>query len=145
MGAGKSTFARELLKGLGVQTPFSGSPTFALAHEYTSPRGQSVHIDLYRLRSEDEIEQAGIESYFWERDVIVIAEWVSQFPDFERKLSQSPRGQIHQVFLDFTKDPERRMFKLQPDQASGKMGEGLPRGSSPRTKAKRPGPGSKPR
>src|SRR4051812_16090482 len=63
MGAGKTTFSRALLAGLGVEQPPEGSPTFAIAHEYRTSRpggvGQVVHIDFYRLRSESEIEEAG--------------------------------------------------------------------------------------
>lgn len=86
MGVGKSAFARALLVALGVRQPPEGSPTFAIAHEYDSPRGGVVHIDLYRIKSEAEIEEAGIPSYFWERELIVIAEWVSLWPEFEKTL-----------------------------------------------------------
>src|SRR4051812_19325140 len=60
MGVGKTTFARALLEGLGVVQPPEGSPTFAIAHEYFSARGDVVHIDFYRLKSEAEIEDAGV-------------------------------------------------------------------------------------
>src|SRR4051812_11473567 len=72
MGVGKTTFARSLLMSLGVHQPPEGSPTFAIAHEYDSPRCGVVHIDFYRLRSEDEIDDAGIPAYYWERELIVI-------------------------------------------------------------------------
>src|SRR5271156_4913445 len=58
LGAGKSTFARALLEGLGVIQPPEGSPSFAIAHEYSCVRGQVVHVDLYRLKHESEIEEA---------------------------------------------------------------------------------------
>jgi tRNA threonylcarbamoyladenosine biosynthesis protein TsaE len=89
MGAGKTTFSRALLEGLGVQQPAEGSPTFALAHEYATPRFEVVHIDFYRLRGESEIEEAGIDAYFWERDAIVIAEWASLWPEFERAILET--------------------------------------------------------
>src|SRR5690348_5184115 len=60
MGAGKTTFARALLEGLGVIQPAEGSPSFAIAHEYDSPRGPVVHVDFYRLKDESEIEDAAI-------------------------------------------------------------------------------------
>ena len=90
MGAGKSTFARALLDALGLARPPEGSPTFAIAHEYprlgTRGLGAVVHIDFYRLKSEAEIEDAGIETYYWERDAIVISEWLSLWPTFERSV-----------------------------------------------------------
>ena len=88
MGSGKTTFARALLFGLGVLQPPEGSPTFALAHEYESPAGGIAHLDFYRLRSTLEIEEAGIPAYFWERDLIVISEWISEWPEFERQVSE---------------------------------------------------------
>jgi tRNA threonylcarbamoyladenosine biosynthesis protein TsaE len=86
MGAGKTTFARELLLGLGVTQPPEGSPTFAIAHEYHCERGGVVHIDLYRIRSESELDHAGIPEYFWSRPLIVICEWLSMWPEFESKV-----------------------------------------------------------
>lgn len=114
MGAGKSTFARALLHALGVSQPPEGSPTFAIAHEYDSPRGGVVHIDLYRFKSEAEIEEAGIPAYFWERDLIGIVEWASAWPDFERVLlAEDDRKHVAwRVELSFTDNPEARAFKI---------------------------------
>ncbi len=97
MGVGKTTFARALLSGLGLDQPPEGSPTFAIAHEYDSPKGSIVHMDFYRLRSELEIDDAGIPSYFWDRDLIVITEWLSSWPKFEAQVLKS--GRIFRVAL----------------------------------------------
>jgi tRNA threonylcarbamoyladenosine biosynthesis protein TsaE len=86
MGAGKTTFARALLMALDVKQPAQGSPTFSIAHEYESFRGEVIHIDLFRLKSEVEIEEAGISSYFWERSSVVIVEWLSKWPKFEQEV-----------------------------------------------------------
>jgi tRNA threonylcarbamoyl adenosine modification protein YjeE len=91
LGAGKTTFARSLLLGLGVIQPPEGSPTFAIAHEYESENGGVVHIDFYRLRSENEIEEAGISTYYWERKLIVIAEWLSLWPEYQEQVIRSGR------------------------------------------------------
>jgi tRNA threonylcarbamoyl adenosine modification protein YjeE len=99
MGVGKTTFARSLLQSLGVDQPPEGSPTFAIAHEYTSPQGGIVHIDFDRLRSEAEIDDAGIPSYYWERNLIVISEWLSSWPSFADQVFQS--GRTWQVTLEF--------------------------------------------
>lgn len=99
MGVGKTTFTRALLSGLSVVQPPEGSPTFAIAHEYEAPVGGVVHIDYYRLKSEDEIDDAGIPTYYWERNLIVISEWLSSFPDFEARVLES--GRIWQINLRF--------------------------------------------
>lgn len=115
MGAGKSTFARALLNALGVVQPPEGSPTFAIAHEYASPRGGVVHVDLYRLRSEDEIEAAGIHSYIWERDLFALIEWTSMWPEFERSLLESdPGGKSNwRISLMFDETPDRRSVQIE--------------------------------
>jgi tRNA threonylcarbamoyl adenosine modification protein YjeE len=92
MGVGKTTFTRGLLAALQIVQPPEGSPTFAIAHEYESPRGGVVHIDFYRLKSEEEIDEAGIPSYYWERDLIVISEWLSSWPEFQSKVIRTGRS-----------------------------------------------------
>ncbi len=100
LGAGKSTFARAVLVSLGVEQAPEGSPTFALAHEYSAPVGTIVHLDLYRLRSEDEIEVAGLHSYFWERETVTLVEWASLWPIFEREIaSPNGRAKVYRVTL----------------------------------------------
>jgi len=51
LGAGKTTLARGLARGLGAREREVASPTFALLHEYAAPDGAIVlrHLDLYRL------------------------------------------------------------------------------------------------
>jgi tRNA threonylcarbamoyl adenosine modification protein YjeE len=111
MGAGKTTFARALLSGLGVIQPPEGSPSFAIAHEYDSPRGNVVHIDFYRLKHESEIEDAGVDAYFWERQAIVVSEWTSMFPNFEAAVREAAaragsENRIWKVILEFSPGPE---------------------------------------
>ncbi len=106
MGAGKTTFARALLAGLGVHQPPEGSPTFAIVHEYEASAGAVAHMDLYRLKSEEELEDAGLSTYFWERKMIVVTEWLSMFPEFEAAVLKS--GRIWQVTIEPGADPGMR-------------------------------------
>ena len=114
MGAGKSTFARALIAAIGVDQPAEGSPSFAIAHEYASARGEVAHIDFYRFRNEAEIEDAGLGGYFWERTMLVITEWISSFPDFERSVVSSLRSpqRIWRVSLQFGERPELRRLEI---------------------------------
>jgi tRNA A37 threonylcarbamoyladenosine biosynthesis protein TsaE len=93
-----------------VKQPPEGSPTFAIAHEYHGRACDVIHIDLYRLRSEGELEEAGIPSYFWEREDIVICEWLSQFSDFEARVLESKRNWV--VSLSFSEDLSRRSIQI---------------------------------
>ena len=110
LGAGKTTFARSLLLGLGVIQPPEGSPTFAIAHEYESENGGVVHIDFYRLKSEAEIEEAGISAYYWERKLIVIAEWLSLWPEYQELVIRS--GRTWRVSLSFEENELRRKVSV---------------------------------
>src|SRR5690348_17181749 len=62
MGAGKTTFISTLCADvLGIKENIS-SPTFAIINQYYSPAGNIIyHMDLYRLKSEEEAIQAGVE------------------------------------------------------------------------------------
>lgn len=92
LGAGKSTFARQLLENLGVLQLPEGSPTFAIAHEYSSPRmSEIIHADLYRIQSSEELEDAGIWAYLSERDACVFLEWATLWPEIEQSLKETHR------------------------------------------------------
>lgn len=73
LGAGKTAFARGVLRGLGY-TGRVTSPTFAIANEYETARGSAVHFDLYRILGEDALYELGFEEYFDGRRILLI-EW----------------------------------------------------------------------
>ncbi|MBU6376761.1 MAG: tRNA (adenosine(37)-N6)-threonylcarbamoyltransferase complex ATPase subunit type 1 TsaE, partial [Bdellovibrionales bacterium] len=115
MGSGKSTFARALLKGFGFGLHPEGSPTFALAHEYEQAGLPTViHIDLYRLESERDLEAAGIHSFFWERpEAVILAEWTSNFPTLVKALHEDESRSLWQVELEFVpREPLLRSIQI---------------------------------
>lgn len=65
MGVGKTTLIKELVKQLGVKD-IANSPTFSLVNEYQTEDGKKVfHFDFYRIESEEEVYDIGIEDYFY--------------------------------------------------------------------------------
>ena len=78
LGAGKTTLAKGIVKGLGAASPDDvSSPTFTLIHEY----GRVYHIDLYRLYEPREVATLGLDDLF-DREAIVLIEWGERFPQF---------------------------------------------------------------
>ena len=63
MGVGKTTLIKELAKKLGVQETLS-SPTFSIVNEYPLNDDVLYHFDFYRLNTEEEAMDIGIEDYF---------------------------------------------------------------------------------
>lgn len=74
MGAGKTTFVQAILRAMGIEETH-GSPTYSLVNEYDSAfYGTVFHFDLYRLNSEEEAYDIGIEEMFY-GDAYCFIEW----------------------------------------------------------------------
>ena len=86
LGAGKTTLARGLLRELGV-TGAIRSPTYTLLEPYEMSGRSLVHLDLYRLTDERELEPLGLRDYPPER-----CWWLIEWP--ERAAARLPPADL---------------------------------------------------
>ncbi len=79
MGAGKTTFIHALCEVMGVKDTIT-SPTFSIINQYKTNTGQTVyHMDLYRIKDEQEAINAGIEDCLYSGDTCWV-EWPEKAP-----------------------------------------------------------------
>lgn len=76
MGAGKTTFIRQLCRALGVEEDLANSPSFSIINEYRSDTTAELmyHFDLYRLENVEEALEIGVEDYF-DSGALCLIEW----------------------------------------------------------------------
>ncbi len=84
MGAGKTTFIHALCEAMHI-TDVVTSPTFSIINQYKTNSGQSVyHMDLYRIKDENEAINAGVEDCLYSGNTCLV-EWPEKaagiFPD----------------------------------------------------------------
>lgn len=96
VGAGKTTMAQGIARGLGISEPVI-SPSFTIVREYAG-RLPLYHIDLYRLAPGSALESIGIEDYLY-GDGAVVIEW----PDRADTLLPAEQLQIHLHVIGDTK------------------------------------------
>ena len=99
LGAGKTQFIKGLAAGVGIRkSTYVSSPSFTLINEYEG-KIPFFHIDLFRLETEREAEDLGLEEYFQGIGITAI-EWADKIP------SLLPREMLF-VHIAYTGDHTR--------------------------------------
>ncbi len=109
MGAGKTTFITALCLAKQVSTAVS-SPTFSLINEYAYNEGNKerviYHMDMYRLKDEEEAIQAGVEDCLYSGNICLV-EW-------PEKIDGLLPAETTHAYISLAKNGLRRL-KLQPN------------------------------
>jgi len=108
LGAGKSAFARALLRAASgdpaLEVP---SPTFTLVQSYDTPRGTIHHFDLWRLDGPAALAELG-----WDdaRADIVLVEWPDRLGELR------PAGALHIALTPVDEDARTASITGWPDR-----------------------------
>ncbi len=108
LGAGKTTFARALIQGLGYPGRVK-SPTYGLLESYQAGGFDFLHLDLYRIENPAELEYLAISDQFTENGVLLI-EWPEKAPQ------ALPAADIHLIFKEIG---ENRSLECELDSEIG--------------------------
>jgi tRNA threonylcarbamoyladenosine biosynthesis protein TsaE len=104
MGSGKTTFIHALCDEIGVKDVV-GSPTFSIINEYgyknDGIKKILFHIDLYRLKDEEEALKAGVEECLYSGNICLV-EWP------EKAIRLFPPDTIH-AYLEIVDGKTRRL------------------------------------
>lgn len=77
VGAGKTTSVQYIASILGMKDV--QSPSFAIHLRYENPQGQAMdHLDVYRLKDDDDLESSGFWDLFAQKEGLVLIEWAQR-------------------------------------------------------------------
>ncbi len=106
LGAGKTTFARGVLRAFGI-TGAVKSPTYTLVEPYVTAYGPIAHFDFYRLASVEEVEFLGMREYL-DRGVCLF-EWPERaagaLPPADLSLEIALSGSARELTVTAYDDP----------------------------------------
>jgi tRNA threonylcarbamoyladenosine biosynthesis protein TsaE len=81
LGAGKTTFTKEIATVLGIEKEDVHSPTFILKKEYKGSHSffkKLIHVDAYRFESKEEAKVLRLHDDLNNHDSLIVIEWPSR-------------------------------------------------------------------
>ena len=113
LGAGKTTLARGILRGLGYAGRVK-SPSFALVEPYAFSRLYLYHYDFYRFTDPRELGDAGFRDYF-NPDSVCLVEWpenaAGMLPAADLSIRLQVTGTGRQIEIDADTEAGRRCLE----------------------------------
>ncbi len=113
LGTGKTHLIKGLVQGAGIRSNAVSSPSFTLINEYQG-KTPFYHLDLFRLASESEAEDLGLDEYFQGRGITAV-EWADKIP------SLLPRELL---WIDLRHTAEKKTRKIEI-RGEGKRYKGI--------------------
>jgi tRNA threonylcarbamoyladenosine biosynthesis protein TsaE len=111
LGAGKTTFSKELLSGLGFESHQIQSPTFLKLLSYKNSRSEiALHMDAYRIDDEKEFLRLGLENY--DSIKLGLVEWPDLFISFLKKYPAFRETLEVQKVLEITLPSDHDLKKI---------------------------------
>jgi tRNA threonylcarbamoyladenosine biosynthesis protein TsaE len=125
LGAGKTTLARGLLRGLG-HTGRVRSPTFTLLEPYELAQCTVIHLDLYRLGDPEELAYLGIADLLVPGSLLLV-EWPERggdrLPGADLRLALDYDGNARRAVCTAGNASGDRVLKgLEPGSVDGILG-----------------------
>jgi tRNA threonylcarbamoyladenosine biosynthesis protein TsaE len=100
LGSGKTAFVRGLARGLDVDDPDGvSSPSYTIVNEYPGPL-TLIHVDLYRLMDNEDIEDLALEDLLG-ANIVMVVEWGERIPPGIRS--------THRFIFEIVDDEKRRI------------------------------------
>ena len=101
LGAGKTTLIKAIVKALGSDDSVS-SPTFSLINEYKTRDGDTIyHLDLYRLKEENEAYDIGIEE--------ILDNGSLKFIEWPQKINNLIDNNVHSAKISSINESKRKL------------------------------------
>ena len=108
LGVGKTTFIKTLLETENQNHPSISSPAFAIQNYYPAPV-KAYHVDLYRLKNDEDLESTGLWDIFSETENLIFIEWANRF----NKESLPNNWNYLLLQFSFTTNNEERNIQVQ--------------------------------
>jgi tRNA threonylcarbamoyladenosine biosynthesis protein TsaE len=106
LGTGKTFLVKAICRFFKMNQEAT-SPSFTIINEYFNDKNLYIyHFDFYRLKNEAEIQNLGLDEFFY-NDYICLIEW----PDKVRNFLPESRWEVYLNFVDG--EPEARNIRIE--------------------------------